>query len=215
MNNAIPPNRCRIVLLAGPTTDAGRVQAAFDGGDVASVILFQDDADEASFQKLAERIVPAAQQAGAAALVAGDTRIAGRVQADGIHVEAGKAELADMIGRFQAKIAVGAGGAKTRDEALELGEERPDYLFFGRFSYDAKPEPHPRNLSLGRWWAEMIEIPCIVMAGSVISSVEAVAATGAEFVALGTAVFGDGVDSRAAIVRANALLDERAPRFED
>jgi thiamine-phosphate pyrophosphorylase len=213
--NTETPNRCRIVLLAGPGTDTGRVQAALDGGDVASVILFQDDADEASFQKLAEQIVPAAQQAGAAALVAGDTRIAGRVQADGIHVEAGKAELADMIGRFQAKIAVGAGGAKTRDEALELGEERPDYLFFGRFGYDAKPEPHPRNLSLGRWWAEMIEIPCIVMAGSEISSVETVAATGAEFVALGTAVFGDGVDSRAAIVRANALLDERAPRFED
>ena len=44
---------------------------------------------------------------------------------------------------------VGAGGAKTRDDALELGEVRPDYIFFGRFGYDNKPEPHPRNLSLG------------------------------------------------------------------
>jgi thiamine-phosphate pyrophosphorylase len=214
MNRETPPNRCRIVLLAGPGTDAARLKAALDGGDLASVIFFQDDADEASFQALAAELVPMAQEAGAAAVVAGDTRIAGRVRADGIHVEAGKAELAETIGRFQGRIMVGAGGAKSRDEALELGEERPDYIFFGRFGYDGKPEPHPRNLSLGRWWAEMIEIPCIVMAGSDIASVGTVAATGAEFVALSAAVFGEGVDAGAAVARANELLDAHAPRFE-
>jgi thiamine-phosphate pyrophosphorylase len=215
MNHETLPNRCRIVLLAGPETDPRHIEAALEGGDVASVMLFQQQADEVSFQTLAEKIVPVIQQAGAAAIVAGDTRVAGRVQADGIHIEAGKAELADLIGRFQSKIMVGAGGAKTRGEALELGEERPDYLFFGRFGYDAKPEPHPRNLALGEWWAQMIEIPCIVMAGSDLASVVTVAATGAEFVALSSAVFGDGVDAHAAIVRANTLLDEHAPRFED
>ena len=45
-------------------------------------------------------------------------------------------------------------------------------------------------------------------------SVEAVAATGCEFVALSSAIFGEGVDPREAIARANALLDETAPRFE-
>ena len=60
----------------------------------------------------------------------------------------------------------------------------------------------------------MIEIPVIVMAGSDIASVEAVAATGADFVALSSAVFGDGVDPQAAVARANAILDETAPRFE-
>ena len=109
---------------------------------------------------------------------------------------------------------VGAGGAKTRDDALELGETRPDYIFFGRFGYDNTPEPHPRNLSLGQWWADVIEIPCIVMAGSAIASVEAVAATGAEFVAVSSAVFADGADPKAAIAAANALLDQTAPRFE-
>ena len=61
----------------------------------------------------------------------------------------------------------------------------------------------------------MIEIPCIVLGGSTIESVEPVAATGAEFVALSSAVFADGIDAAAAIARANALLDETAPRFED
>jgi thiamine-phosphate pyrophosphorylase len=215
MNDATPPNRCRIVLIAPPGVPAEHIGAAFEGGDVASLILPENDMDEASFQAFAEQIVPAAQAAGIAVIIAGDTRIAGRVQADGIHVEAGKAELAGTIERFQAKMMVGTGGAKTRDDALELGELRPDYIFFGRFGYDNKPEPHPRNLSLGQWWADVIQIPCIVMAGSDITSVEAVAATGAEFVALSRAVFAEGIDPKMAVASANALLDETAPRFED
>lgn len=215
MTETPPPDRCRIVLIAPPGVGAERLAAAFAGGDVASLILPRNGLDDAAFQALAEKTVAAAQAVGVAAIVESDTRIAGRVRADGIHVEAGKAELADVIERFQDRMAVGTGGAKTRDEALELGEERPDYIFFGRFGYDSQPEPHPRNLNLGRWWAEMIEIPCIVMAGSDIASVVAVAGTGAEFVALSAAVYGDGVDPREAVARANALLDAQAPRFGD
>ncbi|TPJ47180.1 MULTISPECIES: thiamine phosphate synthase [unclassified Mesorhizobium] len=215
MNDATPPNRCRIVLIAPSGVPAARIVSAFEGGDVASLILPQNDMDEASFQAFAAEIVPAAQAAGIAVVIAGDTRIAGRVQADGIHVEVSKAELAETVEHFQAKMMVGAGGAKTRDDALELGEVRPDYIFFGRFGYDNKPDPHPRNLALGQWWAQMIQIPCIVMAGSELASIETVADTGAEFVALSSAVFADGDDPKAAIARANALLDETAPRFED
>jgi len=213
MNQTPAPNRCRIVLIASPRMPAERVAAALSGGDVASLILTADGADEAAFQAFAERVAPGAQAAGVAVVIDGDSRIAGRIHADGLHVEAGKDELADAIERHQARMMVGAGGAKTRDEALELGEERPDYMFFGRFGYDTKPEPHARNLALGAWWAEMIEIPCIVMAGSDLASVEAVAATGAEFVALSAAIFAEGADAKAAVAEANARLDRAAPRF--
>lgn len=215
MTETTPPDRCRIVLIAPAGTPAERVVAAFAGGDVASLILPQDDRDEDSFQAYAEKIVPAAQAAGIAVVIAGDSRVAGRVKADGLHIEGSKAELADAVERLQNRMMVGVGGAKTRDDALELGEERPDYIFFGRFGFDNKPEPHPRNLSLGQWWAEMIEIPCIVMAGSDVASVESVAATGAEFVALSAAVFAEGADPAGVIAKANALLDAAAPRFED
>lgn len=215
MNEATPPNRCRIVLIAPPLASAEHICSAFEGGDVASLILPENGMDDAAFQAFAEKIVPVAQAAGVAVVIAGDSRIAGRVHADGIHIDAGKDELAEAIERLQSKMMVGAGGAKTRDDALDLGETRPDYIFFGRFGYDNKPEAHSRNLSLGQWWAEMIQIPCIVMAGSDLASVAAVAATGAEFVALSSAVYGDGIEPAAAVARANALLDEAAPRFED
>jgi thiamine-phosphate pyrophosphorylase len=213
------PNRCRLVLIAPPALQtrllADRLVAASEGGDVASVILPQYDLDDAAFQAQAEAVTPALQQRGVAVIIAGETRIAARAKADGVHVEGGKAALTDVIDRLQGRMMVGAGGAKTRDDALELGETRPDYIFFGRFGYDAKPEPHPRNLTLGRWWAEMIEIPCIVLGGSDLASARTVAATGAEFVALSAAVFAEAKDPGAAVGEANALLDETAPRFEE
>ena len=212
------PNRCRIVLIApaGLSAErfATRLRQAVGAGDVASLILPVNGMDDASFQHFCEHVVPIAQEAGVAVIVERDTRVAGRVHADGVHMEASVEEIPGDIERLQNRMMVGVGGIKTRDDALDLGELRPDYVFFGRFGYDNKPEPHARNLSLGRWWAEVIEIPCIVMAGSDIGSVVEVAATGAEFVALSAGVFAEETDPRAAIVRANALLDEHAPRFE-
>ena len=212
-------NRCRLVLIApqglAPDDLERKLRQALEGGDVASLILPAYDLHETAFQELAERLTPVAQAAGVAVVMAGDTRIAARVKADGVHVDEGKAALADAIDRLQDKMMVGAGGVKTRDDALELGETRPDYMFFGRFGYDNTPEPHPRNLNLAQWWAEMIEIPCIVLGGSQVESVQAAAETGAEFVALSAAVFADGLDPREQVGRANSLLDQKAPRFED
>jgi thiamine-phosphate pyrophosphorylase len=212
------PNRCRLVLIwpeaARKDDAAARLKAALSGGDVASLIVPQYGLSGDAFQELCEALVPTAQQEGVAVMVAGDTRVAGRVKADGVHVEARPTELGEIIDRLGGKMMVGAGGVKSRDDALNLGERQPDYLFFGRFGYDNKPEPHPRNLSLAEWWAQMVSIPCVVLGGSDTASVAAVAATGAEFVALTEAVFGEDRDAQAAVARANALLDAEAPRFE-
>lgn len=214
MNDNSTPNRCRLVLTASDAEIAAdRVVEALAGGDVASLILVQRGED-AAFQSYAEAIVPAAQARGVAVIIAGDTRIAGRVGADGIHLDASKSAVDEAVRRHAGRLIVGAGGAKTRHDALELGEAQPDYLLFGRFGYDRDPEPHPRNLDMAEWWAGIVNIPCIVQAGSAMESVAACAATGAEFVAVSTAVFG-ATDPRGAVAAANALLDETAPRFED
>ncbi len=55
--------------------------------------------------------------------------------------------------------------------------------------------------------------PCIVMGGTDVAGVVAVAETGAEFVALRSAIFDHSAGIAAAIAEANALLDEKAPRF--
>lgn len=212
-----PDNRCRLVLVLPEMDDAEAQQAALSdalkGGDVASVILPQYGLDDQAFQKRAERLVPMVQKAGAAALIAGDTRVTGRVKADGLHVTGNAAALAEAVGDFAPKLIVGGGNATERHTALEMGEAQPDYVFFGKLDGDIKPEAHPKNVALAEWWASMIEIPCVVMGGTALASVVDVAGAGAEFVALRQAVFAAEQGATLAVAEANALLDEKAPRF--
>ncbi|WP_292897644.1 MULTISPECIES: thiamine phosphate synthase [unclassified Nitratireductor] len=211
-------NRCRLVLIAPPpetaANDEAHLEAALAAGDVASLIIPDYGQDEVSFQARAERLTPLAQSRNVAVMIAGAPRIAARVKADGIHVEGSLEEITDVIEKYQDRMMIGVGGVKTRDDALQHGELQPDYLFFGRFGYDNKPEPHPRNLALGAWWSEMIEIPCIVMAGNTVASVEPVAACGSDFTALCAAVFADDTDPAAAVSEANAILDRATQQVE-
>ncbi|WP_431320362.1 thiamine phosphate synthase [Rhizobium sp. YTU87027] len=214
-----PENRCRLVLIAPDLADADEqakvVGDALKGGDVASVIVPQYGLNDGEFQKHAEKLVPIIQDSGAAALLAGDSRVVGRTKADGLHLTGPASEISDAIDKYADKLIVGGGNAADRHHALEIGEERPDYIFFGKLDGDIKPEAHPKNLALGEWWASMIEIPCIVMGGTDPASALAVAETGAEFVALRLAVFADASRAPSVVAEVNALLDEKAPRFED
>lgn len=212
-------NRCRLVLIASP---AGEVPAtkqalasALEGGDVASVLLAQFNAREDEFRGWCEDVVPVIQAANAAAIIIDDTQAAGRAKADGVHISGGKQALFEAIAKFTPRMIVGTGTASSRHEALELGEERPDYLFIGKIDGDTHTDANPKALELAEWWASMIEIPCIVMAGYDPQSVVVAAQTGAEFVAAGAAVFGQGRDPKTAVQDINALLEAHAPELTE
>lgn len=214
-----PEERCRLVLIVPDIADAEAkarmVGDALKGGDVASVIIPQYGLDDTAFQKHAELLVPLIQDAGAAALVADNSRVAGRAKADGLHITGNAAALAEAIEKHVPKMIVGGGNAMDRHHALEIGELQPDYIFFGRLDGDIKPEAHSKNIALGEWWSSMIAIPSIVMGGQDPASALAVAQAGVEFVALREAVFADPAMAATVVARINAELDEKAPRFED
>ena len=200
-----------------PDGEAGEavLRSALAGGDVASVIVDPAGRDEAAFQLFAEALVPLIQDHGAAALVADDTRCAGRTKADGLHLSKGDlAELGEAIGRYAPKLIVGASGFSTRHEALEAGERMPDYLFFGRLGGDTEAGPRPADLDMAEWWAEIVEVPCIVVGGRDIETLAEAAETGAEFVALSAAVFADPSRSASMVSRANEVFDRIAESVE-
>jgi len=210
------PKRCRLVLVLPPLPDAKAVlSAALSGGDIASVILVQGELDDAAYQRHCEPLVGIAQKAGVAALVGGDTRVAGRTGADGVFIETPGNDARELVARFSPQKIVGFGSAKDRHRALELGEANPDFVFFGRTDGDIRPEPHPKNLALAEWWSELVEIPGVVMGGSAVESVVECAATGVDFVALSLAILSHTDGPAAAVRRANELLDENAPIFEN
>lgn len=209
--------RCRLVLIASAstcTTDA--LRAAMEGGDVASLLIMADEADQGTFANICKEWVTIAQQNEIATLVASDTQAAGRSEADGIFVDSGGLEvLEDAIARFSPHKIVGCGGIKDRHRALEVGDRRPDFVFFGKLKGDIKPVPHRKNLALAEWWSNFIETPCIIMGGSETDSVIECAASGAEFVALNKAIFEHPDGPKDAVHLVNKLLDENAPQFDE
>lgn len=208
------PERCRIVLALSTARNISPEQLAhiLAAGDVASLILYSEENDENSFQKHAQALVPVIQNAGVAAIIAEDSRIAGRVKADGLHIETNMDDLKEAINKHQSSMMVGFANLKDRHSAMQIGELEPDYMMFGKLGADKKPEAHTRNINLGEWWASMMEVPALIQAGNSLASVETVAKTGAEFIVLDEIIFGAD-DMVANIIAANKLLDEHAPKF--
>lgn len=210
--NAPTIERCRLVLVTPPDMAgdvlAERLAQAGTGGDVASVIVPIYGVDEDAYQGVLAPVVPVCQAFGAAVIAAGPERIAARAGADGIHLRGTPGDVAAAIDSHADRWIIGADAGATRHGALELGEMRPDYVFFGRPGADSHAEAHPKALELAQWWAEFVEVPAIVMAGHDLAHLDAAAATGAEFVALSRAVLGDGVDHANAVRAANAILED-------
>lgn len=208
--------RCRIVFCMPPLPDAASLlDDALGGGDVASVMLLRGELDDVAYQDHCARLVPIAQGHDVAALVCDDTRALGRVNADGIFLSSGGNDPVELIARFSTQKIVGCGGIKDRHRALEIGDANPHFVFFGKPDGDIRPQAHPKNLALAEWWSQMIEIPCVVMGGSSLETLVECAASGAEFVGLGLAVFSHTDGPGAAIREANRLLYEHAPIFAD
>jgi len=170
-------------------------------GDVASLLIEPAGADP---DAVAE-VVNAAIDCDVAAVIVGDQLIA---NADGVQFDSGVQAIGAAMRTMGEDKIVGAGGIATRHDAMTLGEAHPDYLFFGRIDGDDQTGAHPKALDLAAWWAELFQIPTMVMGGSEIDSAIAAAMRGIEFVALGRAVWTYPDGAGEAVKAVNALLDE-------
>ncbi len=198
-------DRCRLILdLSQAAVKLQVVERALAGGDVAAVLLCGERAD----------LVQAVQAHDFAALVVDDAGAAERTGADGLLLQSDGEDLRAMVARFSPHTTIGY-AARDRHGAMLAGEAGAGLMMFGRPGGDTRPQANPRNLALARWWAELMEIPCAVMAGSAPESVVEAARTGAEFVVAGRAVFEADDDAGAAIARINGLLNEHAPELSN
>ena len=208
-------NRCRLILTANPNSvTPNDLVAAVNVGDVASVILYAAGAEPHEFEGFCKEVTPRLQAASCAVLVADDTQAFGRSGADGLFLERAKSTLEDIIARFSPQNIVGCGNIKARHNALEIGELKPDFVFFGKLGGDIKPDAHPKSIALAEWWAELVEIPGVVMGGNAMNSIIEIAQSGIDFVALEEAIFSQGEPAQN-VIEANRLLDEYAPSFDE
>jgi thiamine-phosphate pyrophosphorylase len=203
--------RTRLFLVTPPQIDAAafpaRLAQAVGAADVAAVLIAS-----AADQALIGSLVPIIQAAGAAALVMNDTRLAGHVRADGVHVETGIEDLRLAAASFRPGRIVGAANLFSRHAAMEASEIDIDYIFFGRPHGDTHDAPHPKVLELGEWWSVLMQVPAVVMAGRALEGVAEAAATQADFVALHDAVWSHPAGPADAVRQAQAMLEQSGRR---
>lgn len=206
-------HRSRLILVTPSEfaldTFAGAFDAAFMGGDVASAIVALDH-DSDIWRHAAAQLAEPAIRAGAAFLLKDRLDLVTELNLDGLHVESGIDNLAELVETLAPGKIVGAGGLSNRHDAMIAGETGADYVLFGRCVVSPEAITDFQDVKkLTEWWAEIIEVPCIAPARN-LQEVQELAECGADFVACSAFVWEHGDGPAAAVAEINAIFDEIA-----
>jgi thiamine-phosphate pyrophosphorylase len=187
--------------------DLGPVLAA---GDVAALLLRLEAADERTLINRAKSVAAVVQRRDVALLLDGHAELVARAGADGAHLF-GIAELTEAIGALKPERIAGAGGLRSRHDAMLAGEAGADYVMFG--DPDGRGGRPPAEAVTERliWWSQLFEPPCVGYAGG-NDEIAPLAQAGADFIALGDWLWMQNEGPAAAIAAAAMLVAEPAVR---
>jgi thiamine-phosphate pyrophosphorylase len=119
-----------------------------------------------------------------------------------------RAQLRQALDSFKPERIVGVGGIRTRDDAMTLAETGVDYVMFGEPARDGRTPPLEAIVERTDWWAELFEVPCVSFAPD-LGAVPLLADAGADFVALGDAVWRHRSGAAEAVALASRVLKQR------
>jgi thiamine-phosphate pyrophosphorylase len=188
---AMPRDAPRLYLITPLISDCTPYPLLFESAmatcDVACVLLRIFAHEEGEKEKIVRTLAPLVQKRGVACLVADDPQWAVRANADGVHIDGSGERLEGALRAIKPGHIVGAGGLPTRDAAMAAGEAGADYLMFGG---PCCAEPHAQIVERVAWWAEIFNVPCVGYAHD-LGAIGDLVGAGADFIALGDAVFTD------------------------
>jgi thiamine-phosphate pyrophosphorylase len=188
-------------LVAEPEEIAPALAAALVGIDIAAVLLRLATADDRILAERVEVIAPIVQQRHAALVLDGHPALVARTGADGAHLT-GIDALTQSLPGLKPKHIAGAGGLRTRHDAMLAAEAGADYVMFGEPAAGRSIASVVERIA---WWAEVFEPPCVGFAAN-FDEVGALAAAGADFVAVGDFIWNDARGPKAAISDATTCL---------
>jgi thiamine-phosphate pyrophosphorylase len=181
------PPRQRLYLITPLVDDAAsfapELERALGSGDVAAVLLRLAQGGERSLIERVKTIGAAVQSRDIALVVDGHPEIVARAGADGGHLTGITAFAAALAALKPDRIA-GAGGLRSRHDAMLAAETGADYVMFGEPGRDGRRPGFEETQERLTWWAELLEIPCVAYAASK-DEFAPLAHTGADFLALG------------------------------
>ena len=200
--------RQRLYLITpqlGDTASFARdIGAALEAGDIAAVLLRLEPADERTLVDRAKAIAAVAQRRDIALILDGHSQIVARAGADGAHLTGIEALTAALAMLKPDRIA-GAGGLRSRHDAMLAGEASADYEMFGEpDGGGGRPSSDAIEDRLV-WWSELFEAPCVGYAAN-LDEVGPLAQAGADFVALGDWIWTPSQGSAAVVAEAASRL---------
>ncbi len=178
-------SRLYVVTVAG--TDPQQVAALLDAAGAATMLITAG-ADGVLTAATARPLVELAQSKDVAALIEGDAQLARTLRADGVHlpwsngVVAQFSEAREILGT---RFIVGVDVGRSRHDAMTLAEEGADYIAFGIPPHvEDRATATARRLELIAWWGEIFEVPCVAFDVDIGADAVALAAAGADFIAM-------------------------------
>ncbi len=210
--------RPRLYLVTPPLDDAAAfapaLGAAIAHGDIAAILLRLNDSDERVLINRAKVVAAIVQPRDIALLLDNRAGLVGRVGADGAHLT-GIEPLRAALPALKPDRIAGAGGLRSRHDAMLAGEAGADYVMFGepasrpahRAEYGERDGGPPFAAVLERvaWWAQVFQPPCIGYAAN-SGEVGPLAAAGADFIALGDWIWEESGGAGAAVAAASQVL---------
>ena len=190
--------------IGEPDGFTGALGAALEAADVAAVLLRLGPADERTLINRVKVLAAAVQPKDVALVLDGHADIVARGGADGAHLTGIDAFTAALEVLKPARIA-GCGGLQSRHDAMSAGERGADYVMFGEPGPDGRRPPFAAIVERVEWWAPLFEIPCVAYAAT-LDEIAALAAAGAEFIAVGDTVWRDARGPAAAVADVAARL---------
>jgi thiamine-phosphate pyrophosphorylase len=204
---------CRLYLITPPILTAtfpDQLAAALDAGDVAAVQLRLKDVADDVLQKTIERLRPVVQSRDVAFLVNDRPDLAVKHGCDGAHV--GQTDLpAPAARKILRDLTLGVTCHGSKHLAMQAGEDGADYVAFGAFyPTTTKTPPALADVDTLRWWAEVMEVPCVAIGGITAANCAPLVQAGADFLAVVGAVW-NFPEGAAAGVRAMLRAIEQPP----
>ena len=208
--NESEPLGPQLYIVTPPVNDARRLtaslEALLDAGEVAALLLRSTAADEALMRRHVDTIAPLTSCRGTALMVEAMPELAVRTAADGAHVP-DLSGLSAALKILKPDRIVGAGGLKTRHDAMVAGEMGADYVMFGEPDATGHRPSLEALLERVAWWAELFEPPCIGYAATREEAYE-FALAGADFVLVDDLVWADARGAAAALADIGQALRE-------
>jgi thiamine-phosphate pyrophosphorylase len=201
------PPAPRLYLVTPPVGEneqfAGDLAATLGATDIAAVLLRLGTAHERGLINRIRTLAPVVQDKGVALILDGHAELVARAGADGAHLT-GIEAFTEALPRLKPARIAGAGGLRTRHDAMLAADAGADYVMFGE--PDGERPSFAAIVERIAWWAEVFEPPCIGYADN-IDEVGQLAAAGADFVAVGDFVWHDARGAAAAVsVAAQRLI---------